>query len=91
MRCASHSFTLQLHINLGLNKLKETQAGVEDMQKGLAQKERRLRYKNTVFSRVHLLFFFFRRGMCFIRSRWSFLADVCGFTGWAANAIYPVF
>lgn len=35
--------TLQLHINLGLTKLRETQAGVEDMQKGLAEKERRLR------------------------------------------------
>ena len=57
MCCAPHSFTLQLHINLGLNKLKETQAGVEDMQKGLAQKERRLRYKNTVFSRVNFCFF----------------------------------
>lgn len=33
----------QLHINLGLDKLRETQAGVEDMQKGLAEKERRLR------------------------------------------------
>lgn len=35
--------TAQLHINLGLDKLRETQAGVEDMQKGLAEKERRLR------------------------------------------------
>lgn len=48
--CAPCTFVLQLHINLGLNKLKETQAGVEDMQKGLAHKERRLRYKvNNVY------------------------------------------
>lgn len=40
---AHSSSCLQLHINLGLNKLRETQAGVEDMQKGLAEKERRLR------------------------------------------------
>ncbi|CAM9106263.1 unnamed protein product [Ectocarpus fasciculatus] len=38
----------QLHINLGLNKLRETQAGVEDMQKGLAEKERRLREKDEL-------------------------------------------
>lgn len=37
------NFAVQLHINLGLDKLRETQAGVEDMQKGLAEKERRLR------------------------------------------------
>ena len=47
VRCALLTVVFQLHINLGLNKLKETQAGVEDMQKGLAQKERRLRYKLT--------------------------------------------
>lgn len=33
----------QLHINVGLDKLRETQAGVEEMQKGLAEKGRRLR------------------------------------------------
>lgn len=38
---------VQLHIHLGLDKLRETQAGVADMQKGLAQKERRLRYVMT--------------------------------------------
>ncbi|CAM9166136.1 unnamed protein product, partial [Hapterophycus canaliculatus] len=38
----------QLHINLGLDKLRETQAGVEDMQKGLAEKERRLREKDEL-------------------------------------------
>lgn len=37
----------QLHINVGLDKLRETQRGVEDMQRGLAAKERHLRYSST--------------------------------------------
>ncbi|CAM9128550.1 unnamed protein product [Discosporangium mesarthrocarpum] len=38
----------QLHINVGLNKLQETQAGVEEMQRGLEQKECRLREKDEL-------------------------------------------
>lgn len=33
---------------MGLDKLRETQAGVEDMQKGLAEKERHLRYSHAM-------------------------------------------
>lgn len=49
----------QLHINLGLDKLRETQAGVEDMQKGLAEKERRLRFATPCA--LHDFFFVFSR------------------------------
>ncbi|CAM9428194.1 unnamed protein product, partial [Choristocarpus tenellus] len=38
----------QLHINVGLNKLQETQTGVEEMQRGLEQKEHRLREKDAL-------------------------------------------